>query len=237
MTLFYLILGILFLLVFATPVRIGATGTLTDEETGFRGWVRLLLGAIGVDLTYDGALRWHLTLGPVRVLHRTIGGSEEEKPPESREANEKKPEKEKEAKSLSEQLALARAYYDRFKAPVVTLLKRASKTVWFRRFHIEGVAGAGSPESTGKLTGLIYAAESHLGRRVQLAVTPDFLGSGFKGKIQFEVWFWPGFLIIVVLLAAIGIGIRFVVWYLQENGARLWQSILARFRRPKAQTA
>ena len=79
------------------------------------------------------------------------------------------------------------------------------------------------------MMGYVYAAEGVLGRRVELDIQPDFLERGFKGKVHFEIWFWLGFLILAVLYAALTIGIRYAVWYLQEK--------LARPRRSKPQTA
>mgnify|MGYP001412475675 CR=1 FL=1 len=227
---FGILLGSLFLL-FAIPIRMGARGRLSEEGAEIRAWVRLLLGAIGVDVVYRNGFSWCVTIGSLGVFERRIvGKSKEEKEPDEKpgdgeeERDEKKP-----GKSVWEQLSLARDYYDRFRSPVLRLLRRLLKTVWLRRFQIDGLAGVGTPDVTGKMMGIVYAAQGTLGKRVRLNIQPDFVSSGFKGTAHVEIWFWLGFVIAAVLFAALTIGVRFGLWYLEQK--------LVHFRRPGAQTA
>lgn len=231
MTVVFGILLCSLLLLFAIPVRIGARGRISDEGIELQAWVRLLPGAIGVDVVYADGPSWRVTIGSLRVFQRRIVGKEKEEKESDEEPvkEEEGLDKKKPGKSVWEQLNLARDYYDRFRNPVLRLLRRLLRTVWLRRFQIDGTAGAGTPDVTGKMMGIVHAAQGSLGKRVRLNIQPDFVSSGFKGNVHIEIWFWLGFLIAAVLSAALTIGVRFGLWYLEQK--------LARFRRPRAQTA
>ena len=226
---FGIVLGT-FLLLFAIPVRIGARGRIAEEGDEVRAWVRFLLGAIGVDVVYTDGFRWRVTIGSLGVFERKIVKKDEEEEPEEEPAEEEDaPREKKPGKSFWDQLTLARGCYDRFRSPVLRLLRRLLKTVWLRRFQIDGSAGVGTPDGTGKMMGIVYAAQGTLGKRVGLNIQPDFMALGFKGNVHVEIWFWLGFLMVAVLFAAVPIGARLALWYLERK--------LARFRRPGAQTA
>jgi hypothetical protein len=224
--------AVLFLLIFAVPIRIGATGQTSDTQPELLGYVHILFGLIGVTVEYVGELTWSLKLGPLAVLKRRLGeGDDDEKEEEAPEAK-KEPEKEPDEKpelSLRERLAEFMAYYDLAKRPAIRFLRRLLKTIWLRRVEVEGTLGAGSPDATGKMAGSIFAAQSVLGPKVRLDVRPDFVTPGFKGQFRLEICFWLGFLIVSLLVAALAIGARFAIWYLRKK--------LAGFRRPRPQTA
>ena len=219
-------------LLLAVPVRIGGQGSISDEGSTFTVWVRLLGWILGVDVVYDEALSWRLKVGSVRILTRAIGGQKERTEdgdePSEKSKREKKSGK-KPQQSLGDRVKAGLSLYERFKGPAFRLLRNVLRSVWFRRFRVDGTMGMGTADATGCMMGYVYAAEGVLGSRVKLEIQPDFLERGFEGKVHFEIWFWLGFLILAVLYAALTIGIRYAVWYLQEK--------LARPRRPKPQTA
>ncbi len=218
-------------LLFAVPIRIGASGLATDGRISFKGYVRILLGLLGLDVIYEGELFWRLKLGPIVLLRRTVGGkaTDEDTPEEEDQETAQDETTHEPDKGIRERLTEAERYYFLFRSPISRLLKRLLKTAWVRCLVIDGTAGAGAPDVTGRMMGYVYAAQGILGKRVSLRIQPNFAKSGFVGMIRFEIWFWLGFLILVVLAAALSIGVRYVIWYLQE-----W---LSRFRRPKTQTA
>jgi hypothetical protein len=225
------------LLVFVVPIRIGASGQLADEGA-VRGWVEVLFGLIGVKVVCADQLAWSLTIGPFQILRKTIGDKEEEveAEPDATIEDDSRPDSKKGSKSFWGQLDLAQTYYGLCKKPVLKLLRRLLKTVWFRKFNVDGSAVVGSPEATGRMMGVVYAANGALGKRVRLDVQPDFMASELKGNVTFEIWFCLGYAIIAVVLAATGIGRRLGVWYLENKVASLWRSTKARFRRSNAQT-
>ena len=223
------------LLVFVVPIRIGASGQFADEGA-VRGWVEVLFGLVGVEVVYAGQLVWSLTLGPFQILRKTISDKEEAAEPDATIEDDSRPDTKKGSKSFWEQLDLVQTYFDLCKKPALKFLRRLLNTVWFRKFNVDGSAGAGSPEATGRMMGVVYAANRALGKRVRLDVQPDFMASELKGNVTFEVWFWLGFAIIAVVPAATGIGSRLGVWYLENKVGSLWRSTRARFRRPNAQT-
>ena len=227
---FGIILGS-FLLLFAIPIRIGAQGQIDQDVVEFRVWVRFLLGAIGLDVVYSDGLSWRVTIASLciwqrKILQKEDGEGEPEEEPEVEDASS---EEEEAGKSVWDKLVLARVFYERFRSPVLLLLKRLLKTVWLRRFQIDGCLGVGSPDATGKMMGIVHAAQGTLGKRVRLNLRPDFFTAGFKGGAHLEIWFWLGFLIVAVLFAAVTIGARLALWYLGQK--------LFRLRRPRAQTA
>jgi hypothetical protein len=225
------------LLVFVVPIRIGASGQFADEGA-VRGRVEVLFGLTGVEVVYAGQLAWSLNIGPFQILRKTIGDKEEEveAEPDVTIEDDSRPDSKSGSKSFWEKLDLAQTYYGLSKKPVLKLLRRLLKTVWFRKFDVDGSAGAGSPEATGRMLGVVYAVNGSLGKRVRLDVQPDFMASGFKGNVTFEIWFCLGYVIIAVVSAATGIGSRLGVWYLEDKVGSLWRSTRARFGRPKAQT-
>ncbi len=225
------VLILLLLLFFAIPIRIGASGRLDDVDLVASASLRLALGAIGVGVVFDDRLFWKLKLFGVRILIRAIGGGtkETEKPDEEEDKKEEKQPEQRPKKSLAEHFELARCYYRRFSPAVYTLLRRLLKVVWVRRLEISGQYGAGSPDATGRTVGYAQALRAFTGKRVVLDLQPNFLESGFKGSFRFEIWFWLGFLLFAVVLAALSIGFRFGVWYLQGK--------LSGLRRSRAQAA
>ncbi len=231
-TLFLIFTGVLMVLLLTVPVRIGGQGSISDEGSTFTVWVRLLVWILGVDVVYDEALSWRLKVGPVRIFTRVMGGqkegTEDSDEPSEQSKREKKPSKKPEQR-LADRVKAGLSLYQRFRDPAFRLLRNVLRSVWFRRFRVGGTMGMGTAAATGCMMGYVHAAGGVLGRRVELYIQPDFLDRGFKGKVHFEIWFWFGFLILAVLYAALTIGIRYAVWYLQEK--------LARPRRPKPQTA
>ena len=236
MELLLVLIIILLMLVFVVPIRIRASGQSVDKEV-IRGRVELLFGLVGVEVVYTGQLAWSLNLGSLQILCKKVSDQEKEaeKEPTAIIEDDSSPDSKKGSKSFWEQLDLAQRYYCLCRKPLLKFLGRLLKTVWFRKLEFNGSAGAGSPEVTGRIMGVVYATNESLGKRVRLDVQPDFMASGLKGKVTFEIWFWLGYLFIAVVPAATEIGCRLGVWYLKNNVGCLWQSIWVRFGRPKAQ--
>jgi hypothetical protein len=230
--LFWIFTGVLMLLLLAVPVRIGGQGSISDEGSTFTGWIRFLGWILGVDVVYYETLSWRLKVGPVCILTRVIGGQKAEADdsdePSGDGKREKKPGKKPE-QGLLDRVKAGLSLFERYRDPVFRLLRNVLRSLWFRRFRVDGTLGMGAADATGRMMGYVYAAEGVLRRRVELDIQPDFLERVFKGKVHFEIWFWLGFLILAVLYAALTIGIRYAVWYLQEKPARP--------RRSKPQTA
>lgn len=227
MTLFLIFTGVLMVLLLTVPVRIGGQGSISDEGSTFTGWIRFLGWIPGVDVVYDETLSWSLKVGPACILTRVIGGQKAETDDSDEPSGDGKQEKKPE-QGLLDRVKAGLSLYERYRDSVFRVLRNVLRSVWFRRFRVAGTLGMGAADATGRMMGYVYAAERVLGRRVELDIQPDFLERGFKGKAHFEIWFWFGFLILAVLYAALTIGIRYAVWYLQEK--------LARPRRPKPKT-
>ena len=224
------VLVILALLPLAVPIRIGVAGRLEDEYTEARGCVHILFGLLSAQVVYDGSLFWRLNIASIGVIRRTLGEKEQkeedEKPEEALAEEDQEP---KAVKSLRERLDEVLAYYGIVEGPALNLLGRILRSFWLCRLEAEGRFGAGSPDATGRTTGVLYAANGATHKRIKLNVDPDFGLSGFRGRFTVEIAFWLGYLLLVVLWVAVAIGWRFGVWYLQQR--------LMAFRKPKTQPA
>lgn len=225
----------LVLLPLVIPVRVGVRGTSGDEFEAL-GYVRILFGLIGFGVLFRDGFAWRIRLGPVVLIEREFGGADfdEDEGEEDEGDDEAEDEDEAEAesaasRSLREKLEPFLNNYARAERPIWKLAKRMLRTAWLRTFVVEGTFGAGAPDTTGKLAGMIQAARGVVGDRVHIDLRPDFFTTGFRGSFRVEIWFWLGFLVFALMVAAVSIGAKVAVWYLQAK--------LAGFRKPRPQAA
>lgn len=224
----------LLLLPLIVPVRLGLRGQSTADAFEALGYVRILFGLVGFGVIYRDGFAWRVRLGPIVLIEREFGGADfDEEDDEEADADEDVGETDEDEspveRSLREKLEPFLANYARAERPIGKLLYRLLKTAWLRTFVVVGTFGAGAPDTTGKLAGVIQAARAIVGDRIDLDLEPDFFTTGFRGNFRIEVWFWLGFLIFAVLTAAVTIGARVAVWYLQAK--------ITSFRKPRPQTA
>ena len=225
------VLLILCLLPIVVPVGIGARGNVSEDTTEFTASIRVLLGLVALRVVRSTSFTWNLSLGPVTLIRREIGASGapkgEDEAGEDPESEETDGEGEA-ALGLFDRLGQLSRYLDLALEPAYRLLRRLAKTVWLRRVDVSGDFGAGSPDATGKLSGVFYALQGALGKRAQLDLRPDFVTRGFRGSFRFEVWFSISLLIVAVLIAGLTVGMPLGGWYLRDKFSGL--------RRPRTQS-